>query len=161
FVLPGTWRARATWAGALLAAGIAPLAAWAVLNGVRFGDYTLARGGNGVIPFYRAFITDKIVSPDNGPASRRLARAVQQHLLTRDPYKAYGVTLHEVFTSGSFRIHEDLYVLSDQVFGWDTNYAVLRKAGIEAVRAHPGKYTSGELETVGQQHSRAYLRAPP
>ena len=52
---------------------VLPLAAWAVLNGVRFGDYTLARGGNAVIPFYRAFITDRIVSPDNGPASRRLA----------------------------------------------------------------------------------------
>ena len=53
---------------------LVPLVAWAVLNGVRFGDYALARGGNAVIPFYRAFITDKIVSPDNGPASRRLAR---------------------------------------------------------------------------------------
>ena len=99
-------------------AGIVPLAAWAVLNGARFGDYTLARGGNAVIPFYRAFISDKIVSPDNGPASRKLADAIEQHLLTRDPYKAYDVTLARVFSSGSFRIHEDLYLLSDEVFGW-------------------------------------------
>jgi hypothetical protein len=47
-------------------AALAPLAAWAVLNGLRFDDYTLARGGNAIIPFYRAFISDKIVSPDNG-----------------------------------------------------------------------------------------------
>ena len=161
FVLPGTWRARATWAGALLAAGIAPLAAWAVLNGVRFGDYTLARGGNGVIPFYRAFITDKIVSPDNGPSSRRLARAVQQHLLTRDPYKSYGVTLHEVFSSGSFRIHEDLYLLSDQVFGWDSNYSIERKAGIEAVEKHPGTYAKGVLGTIWHQLSKSYFRSLP
>jgi hypothetical protein len=159
--LAAGWRARAKWAGAFLVAALAPLVAWAVLNGMRFGDYTLARGGNAVIPFYRAFISDRIVSPDNGPASRRLADAIQQHLLTRDPYKAYNVTLDQVFSSGSFRIHEDLYLLSDQVFGWDSNYSILRKAGIEAVKAHPGKYTRGVLSTVWHQLSRSYFRTPP
>ncbi len=154
-------RERVTWAGAFLFAAILPLAAWAVLNGVRFGDYTLARGGNAVVPFYRAFITDRIVAPDNGPASRQLADAVRQHLLTRNPYKAYGVTVHRLFTSGSFRIHEDLYVLSDQVFGWNSDYAVLRKAGVEAVRKHPGKYFSGVGETVWQQLSKSYFRVNP
>ncbi|HEX6664564.1 MAG TPA: glycosyltransferase family 39 protein, partial [Gaiellaceae bacterium] len=159
--LAAAWRTRAKWAGAFLVAALAPLVAWAVLNGVRFGDYTLARGGNAVIPFYRAFISDRIVSPDNGPASRKLADAIQQHLLTRDPYKAYHVTLDQVFSSGSFRIHEDLYLLSDQVFGWDSNYSILRKAGIEAVKAHPGKYSKGVLSTVWHQLSRSYFRAPP
>jgi Dolichyl-phosphate-mannose-protein mannosyltransferase len=160
-VLRGLWERKLRWAGAFLVAAIAPLAAWAVLNGVRFGDYTLARGGNAVIPFYRAFITDRIVAPSNGPASRKLAAAIKTHLLTRNPYKAYAVTEHEVFTSGSFRIHEDLYLLSDQVFGWDSNYSILRKAGVEAVRAHPGKYTSGVLETIWQQLSKSYFRTAP
>jgi hypothetical protein len=160
-VLPGAWRARARWAGAFLVGAVVPLAAWAVLNGVRFGDYTLARGGNAVIPFYRAFITDKIVAPNNGPASRKLANAIQHHLLTRNPYKAYGVTLHEVFASGSFRIHEDLYNLSDQVFGWNSNYSILRKAGIEAVEKHPGKYTGDVAHTIWRQLSNSYFRAPP
>jgi hypothetical protein len=159
-VLRGAWREHAKWAGAFVVAGVLPLLAWALLNGVRFGDYALARGGNAVIPFYRAFITDRIVSPDNGPASRKLANAIQRHLLTRNPYKAYGVTLHEVFASGSFRIHEDLYLLSDQVFGWKSNYSILRKAGIEAVRAHPGKYSSGVLHTIWHQLSKSYFRAP-
>ena len=161
FLVPGAWRRRTVWAGAFVAAAVLPLAAWAALNGVRFGDYTLARGGNAVIPFYRAFITDRIVSPDNGPASRRLARAIREHLLTRDPYKGYGVTLREVFSSGSFRIHEDLYLLSDQVFGWNSAYSIERKAGIEAVRAHPGKYASGVLETVWQQLSKSFFRSAP
>jgi hypothetical protein len=161
FVLAGRLRVRATWAGAFLAAALLPLAAWAVLNGVRFGDYELARGGNAVIPFYRAFISDRIVSPKNGPASRRLAEAVQQHLLTRDPYKSYGVTLDKVFSSGSFRIHEDLYLLSDQVFGWKSNYSVLRKAGIEAVEAHPETYVSGVADTVWHQLGRSFFRSPP
>jgi hypothetical protein len=159
-LVPAAWRARATWTGAFVVAAVLPLAAWAILNGLRFGDYTLARGGNAVIPFYRAFITDRIVSPDNGPASRKLARAVRSHLLTRNPYKGYGVTVHEVFASGSFRIHEDLYLLSDQVFGWNSDYSVLRDAGVEAVRAHPRKYFGDVLDTIWQQLSRSYFRSP-
>jgi hypothetical protein len=159
--LAGPWRDRLVRSGAFLVAAAVPLVAWAVLNGVRFDDYALARGGNAIIPFYRAFITDKIVKPDNGPASRRLGEAVRAHLVTRDPYKSYGVTTAEVFRSGSFRIHEDFYLLSDQVFGWDTNYSVLRKAGIEAVRTHPGAYASGVLDTVWQQLSKSYFRSPP
>jgi hypothetical protein len=160
-IVPGTWRRRALLAGAFLGAALLPLSAWAVLNGARFGDYTLARGGNAVIPFYRTYITDKIVSPDNGPASLKLARAVREHLVTRDPYKSYGVTVAEVFRSGSFRIHEDFYLLSDQVFGWDSNYSVLRRAGVEAVRKQPGKYASGVLQTIWEQLSKSYFRAPP
>jgi hypothetical protein len=158
FVLRAGLRERVTWAGAFLVAAIVPLAAWAVLNGLRFGDYTLARGGNAVVPFYRAFITDRIIAPDNGPSSRRLANAVRQHLLTRNPYKAYGVTVDKVFSSGSFRIHEDMYLLSDQVFGWNSNYSILRKAGIEAVRKHPGTYASGVSETVWQQLNKSLFR---
>jgi hypothetical protein len=161
FLLAGSLRRRLHWSGTFLFAALVPLAAWAVLNGVRFGDYTLARGGNAVIPFYRAFISDRIVAPQNGPASRRLATAIKRHLLTRNPYKAYRVTLHEVFTSGSFRIHEDLYLLSDEVFGWNTNYSVLRKAGIEAVEKHSGKYTSGVASTVWHQLSKSYFRSLP
>jgi Dolichyl-phosphate-mannose-protein mannosyltransferase len=160
-VIRGAPRTRLVRAGAFLAASLLPLVAWAVLNGVRFGDYTLARGGNAVIPFYRAYITDKIVRADNGPASRRLAGAVRRHLVTREPYRSYGVTVGEVFRSGSFRIHEDFYLLSDEFFGWDSNYSVLRKAGIEAVRKHPGKYTSGVLDTIWQQLSKTYFRTPP
>ena len=54
-----------------------PLVAWSVHNGVRFDTYGLARGGNAIVPFYRAFITDNIVSPENGEQSRRLARRMR------------------------------------------------------------------------------------
>jgi hypothetical protein len=160
-VVRGGRAQRLAHAGLFLLAALVPLAAWAVLNGVRFGDYALARGGNAVIPFYRAFITDRIVRPDNGPASRRLAEAVRRHLVTRDPYKSYGVTVRNVFRSGSVRIHEDFYLLSDEFFGWDTNYSLLRKAGLEAVRTHPGAYASGVSKTVWLQLSESYFRTPP
>jgi hypothetical protein len=88
-VVRGTWRKKLSWAAVFVAAAVLPLSAWSVHNGVRFGEYTLARGGNAILPFYRAFIVDKIVSPENGTASRRLARAVDEHLLTREPYHSW------------------------------------------------------------------------
>jgi hypothetical protein len=157
-VLSGRMREKLTWAAALTAAAIVPLAAWSVHNGMRFGEYTLARGGNAIVPFYRAFITDHIVAPENGAASRRLAVAMQQRLLTREPYRSYGVTLDELFRKGSFRVHEDLYILSDQVFGWEDDYAALREAGVEGVRAHPGTYASGVLGTVWDELSKPFFR---
>ena len=158
FVLAASWRDRLRWAGAAALAAALPLAAWSVHNGVRFDTWGLARGGNAIVPFYRAFITDHIVSPENGESSRRLAAAMQKHLLTREPYRSYGVTLDQLFEQGSFRVHEDLYLLSDEVFGWDSDYAILRKAGIEGVRAHPGTYARGVASTIWDELSKAHFR---
>jgi hypothetical protein len=157
-LLRGAWRARATWAAAMAAAALVPLAAWAVHNGVRFDEWKVARGGNAVVPFYRAFLTDRIVSPDHGPASRRLGRAVREHLLTRDPYRSYGVTSEQVFSAGSPRVHEDMYLLSDEVFGWGTDYSVLRDAALEGIRAEPWRYASGVLKTIWLQLSEPFYR---
>src|SRR5262249_45054890 len=93
----GSWRERGRWAVAFLAAGALPLVAWSVLNGVRFDYYGLARGGNAIVPFYRAFISDRIVSPENGPSSRKLAAAIQQHLLPPHPYNGHPLPLHHGF----------------------------------------------------------------
>jgi hypothetical protein len=161
FVMPGSWRERIRWAAAVALCGVLPLAAWSTHNGLRFDEWGLARGGNAIIPFYRAFITDHIVSAENGDDSRRLAVAIERHLLTREPYRSYGVTLDDLFTRGSFRAHEDLYLLSDEVFGWDDDYAVLRRAGIEGVRAHPDTYARGVLSTVKDQLTKAFFRSLP
>ena len=157
-ILPGTWKRRLAWAGALGGSCVVVLAAWAVHNGLRYGEYTVARGGQTAL-FHHAFVVDRIVQPENGPASRRLADAVRRHLLTREPYRSYGVTLDQVFSSGSLRISEDLGLLSDEVFGWSSS--TLRDAGIEAVRAHLGKYASNVLKTIWLELSEPFYRIPP
>jgi hypothetical protein len=157
-LVAGAWRVRIERTAAFLLAAVLPLAAWSVHNGLRFDSWGLARGGNAIVPFYRAFITDHVVSPDNGEDSRRLAAAMQRHLLTREPYRSYGVTLDQLFRDGSFRVHEDLYLLSDQVFGWDSDYDVLRGAGVEGVRAHPGTYARGVSRTIWDELSKAEFR---
>jgi hypothetical protein len=152
-VLRTHWRQRLLWTGGFAGAAVLPLLAWTLQNGWRYGDYTLARGGSAVVPFYRTFVVDKLVSPKNGPASRKLAAAIQQKLLSRQPYRAYHVTLKQVFSAGSNRVHEDLYALSDQVWGWGSAYSTLRDAGIEAIEAHPSAYASGVAHTVWSELS--------
>jgi hypothetical protein len=142
------WRGRILAAVAYLAAAAVLLGGWAVLNGLRYDDYAVARGGNAFLPFFRSFVTDHTVAPDNGPASRRLAAAVRRDLLTREPYRSRGIGLEAFFAKGNDREFEDLVNLSDRIDGWDSDYRLLRDVGTEAVRAHPGTYARGVASTV-------------
>ena len=153
-IFPGSLRVRATRAAAFVAAAVLPLVAWAAVNDVRYDDFTVARGGQSSLPFFRAFVTDRIISPDNGPASRELAAAVRDHLLPLEPYRSYRIDLHEFFTSGSARMEEDLISLSDRVFGWDTNYSVLGRSAREAVRRHPWGFSRGVATSFWQELSQ-------
>jgi hypothetical protein len=137
------WRVRAASAAAFLAAAVAIVGGWAIHNGVRYHDYVVVRGGNGTLPFFRAFVTDKIVRPTNGPASRELAQAVQRRLLPNEPYRSYGITLDDFFRQASPRMEVDLLWLSDRIKGWYTNGRWLRDVGVEAVRTHEGTYARG------------------
>ncbi|TML23658.1 MAG: hypothetical protein E6G32_05360 [Actinobacteria bacterium] len=78
---PGSWRQRIARAAAFVATAGVLLLVWAGYNDVRYDDFTVARGGDASVPLFRAFVTDRIMSSDNGPASRRLAAAVRDHLL--------------------------------------------------------------------------------
>src|SRR5207302_6284708 len=49
---------------------------------------------------------------------------------------------------GSFRAMTDLFALSDRYWSWGSDYAILRKAGWEAVRAHPREFAREVASTV-------------
>ncbi len=154
FALGASWRARVTWAAAFVVPVVVILGAWTVHNGVRFHDYTLARGGSAFL-FYRTFLVDRIVRPDNGPASRALAGAVASDLLPYAPYRPYGVTMEQFFEDPSPRMLEDIGALVNRRWGWSTDQKIVGEAAREAVRTHPGTYARGVAST-----SLAFLRKP-
>jgi hypothetical protein len=160
FALRGSWRTRIVATFAFVVPAVALMGAWTVHNGLRYDNYTLARGGNTTVPFYRAFVTDKIVRPSNGPASRELARAVQRELLTKEPYRSYGINLDRFFSEASSRMQEDLVALSDREKGWKSNDRWLRDVGVEAVRAHPGRYVRGVTGTLWGMLTQSLYRSP-
>jgi hypothetical protein len=142
-VLRASWRTRLVSTAAFVLPAVVLVGGWALHNGLRYDNYTVARGGNATVPFFRTFVTDKIVRPSNGPASRELARVVEHDLLPKEPYRSYGITLDEFFSEASPRMEVDLLALSDRRKGWHSNYSWLRDIGIEAVRAHPARYARG------------------
>ena len=89
---------------------------------------------------FRAFEIDRIVSPDNGPASRELARVVERDLLAKEPYRSYGVDLDEFFSSGSDRIFGDVTNVAGSV-----DMAAVTQ---EAIRRHPRTFATGIMRTI-------------
>jgi hypothetical protein len=158
--MAATWRPRVVSAAAFLVPAIVLIGGWAVHNGIRYDNYTVARGGNATVPFFRAFVTDKIVRPDNGPASRELALSVQRDLLPKEPYRSYGITLDDFFREASPRMQVDLLALSDRIKGWHSNYRWLRDVGIEAARTHPARYTRGVLGSISGMLRDGLFRSP-
>jgi glycosyltransferase involved in cell wall biosynthesis len=160
-LVAATWRSRLAGAAAFIVPALLLIGGWVVHNGVRYDNYTLARGGNATVPFFRAFVTDKIVRPSNGPNSEELARAVKRDLLPREPYRSYGITLNDFFTEASPRMQVDLLALSDKLKGWHSNYRWLRDVGVEAVDQHPARYVRGVLGSVSGMLRLALYRSPP
>jgi hypothetical protein len=157
-LLRASWRRRFTYAAAAVVAAVVPLLGWTLHNGLIVGDYTFARGVKAIVPFYRAFVTDHVVGPDNGPSSRRLAAAIERGLVTKEPFRSYGVTTDKLFARPSFRVHEHLMLFSDEEWGWDNAYATLRGAALEGIRKHPGAYASGVLDTLYHELNDFYFR---
>jgi hypothetical protein len=159
-VAGGTWRTRLASVASFVLPVIVVLAAWTLHNGLVWGDYTFARYGNATVPFWRAFVTDHIVKPENGQDSRELAAAVRRDLLPKEPYRSYDIDLDDFFSEGSPRMQEDLVALSNRLWGWQSDARKLREVGIEAVRTHPGPYARGVSRTVWQLIRQPLYRAP-
>jgi hypothetical protein len=153
----GSARHRLVRAFTVFAAAAIPLAGWAAVNGLRYGEYTIVRGARGAL-FQHALVVDQDVEASNGPNTRKLIAAIRSRLLTRQPYRAYHLTLDDVLSSGSLRASEDIAVTAYELWGWDGGPALLDRVGGEAIRAHQGTYVTGVLHTVWLETSEPYYR---
>ena len=157
--LRGAWRSRLAWGGAYLGMFLTLLASWALLNDVRYGDFTVSRLNTPNMPV-------RLV-PDAGPASRRLATIVRRDVLSLPPYRRLHVSLATYF-DGEFSGYERLRLLgiADRVGGISSNFRLLRETAAEAsasapvggghVPASPG---SSKLDAVAHAMWR-YLSRP-
>ena len=155
---PAAWRRRFAWSGACVAAAALPLAAWALHNGIRYDDATVARGGRAWVPFLIVFTGNQTISPDNGPASRRLAELIEQQVLAKPPFESLRVPLETYVQTGSNYETVRLIALSDRVLGRGENYDVLFDSALEAIREHPATYFGGVAETIGDFLTQRPLR---
>jgi len=149
-LLPSPWRVRTAAVTAVLV--VAAVAVRGV-PGETPSQYTHSVIRNESNQFlYRSFELDRIMAPENGPASRRLARIVRRELLRREPYRSYGIDVHEFFASGSDRVFGDLTGVAPA--------ADLAAATREAIRRHPRTFVSSIGHTLWDQLANRSVFAP-
>jgi hypothetical protein len=149
-LLAAPWRGRVALLLALVVVSVVAVKGWPGQSPAQYARSVKQNESNQFL--YRAFELDRIISPDNGPASRRLARIVQRDLLTREPYRSYGVDVQTFFSSGSDRVFGDLTGVA--------NPAYLAAATREAIRRHPTKFAGGIGRTLGQELWNRPVYAP-
>jgi len=157
-LVPVPWRRRLVWSAACLATAIGILGAWAVHNGIRYDDATVARGGRAWVPFLRVWLADRTISPANGAESRRLAALVEQEVLAEGPHAKLRVPLDAYLENGSNYETVRLIALSDGVLGRGENYDVLFGSALEAIRETPGTYARGVADTFRELLTQKPLR---
>ncbi len=143
---PGAATIRLRHVGVFLVAGVVMLVSFATVNAVRYDTFTVPSGGPFPAPLYRLFVDDHLVSPDNGPASAELGRAVDR-LVALEPYRSYGITRERVFREGTNFMTWDLAWLARERWG-DAARARMLDVLEETVRAHPGEAARGALGTL-------------
>lgn len=141
------WRRRLLLTAACVVAALVPLAVWVAHNGVRYDEPSVARGGRAWVPFLQVFNANKTVAPENGAASERLARLIEEEVLSRDPHASLKVSLDAYLLNGSNYEVVRLIALSDSVLGREENYDVLFDSALEAIREHPDTYARGVATT--------------
>jgi hypothetical protein len=142
----GTARQRLVSLGVVAATAIVPLLLWASLNAIRYDDFTVARGGKAWVPFFKV-LSLKTIDPANGPASRRLAAAIDRDVLTLPQYRRLHVDLNTYLHSPSNLEAIRLIALSDRDFGRGSNYSVLFDTSWETIRHEPRPYIDSVART--------------
>jgi hypothetical protein len=155
-LVPVAWSRRLAWGAACLAAAVAVLGAWAVHNGIRYDDATVARGGRAWVPFLRVWLADRTIAPENGDASQRLGDLIEQEVLADDPHARLDVSLEAYLDNPSNYETVRLIALSDDVLGRSENYDVLFDSALEAIREEPGTYVRGVADVFWE-----FLRQQP
>ena len=146
----GPWRSRSAIAIGLLVVAFVAVRGWPTKSPTQYVRAVEQNWSNQFL--YRSFELDRIIRPQNGAASRRLAEVVRRDLLHREPYRSYGVDVNEFFASGSDRVFGDLTGVAPP--------ADLAGATREAIRRHTGTFAASIGRTIWQEVALRPVYAP-
>jgi hypothetical protein len=136
FVANACLRHRLMLSGAFLIAYSTVHIAFCTFNYLRYGEFCVAKLGDAHLPFYRLFVQEHLISPDNGPASRQLAQFVDAKILTNPVYAQYEITQDIFFGCSTQRMFNSL-IYAVQKDGSGSDFALLRQAGMESIWSDP------------------------
>ena len=95
-------------AGVFLTIYAASYLAMCSFNYLRYGEFCFAKLGDAHLPFYRLFVQEHVISPDNGPASRQLADFVEAKILSSRVYLQHEITTDIFFRCSTQRMFNSL-----------------------------------------------------
>jgi|GEM_PF-3272037 len=110
---------------------------YASYNYLRFDFFGVAALGNVHLPFYRTYVQEGLIRPENGPASQKLKEIMQKKILTKKVFQDYGVSIDDMFVYSTDRMFQ--HVMNEVYLeeGWKNHAVLLRKAAWEAATANP------------------------
>jgi hypothetical protein len=109
-------------------------------NYLRVGAFQVSTLGNAHMPFYRLYLQDRMIRPENGPKSLELARLVEDEILPLEVFRQYRVDRDMFFTYASQRMYNQLVATVVRVYGWDHQWLILKEAAMEAVKRDPVEF---------------------
>ena len=95
-------------AGVFLTIYAAVYLAMCSFNYFRYGEFCFAKLGDAHLPFYRLFVQERVISPENGPASRQLADFVEAKILSTPVYLQHEITSDIFFRCSTQRMFNSL-----------------------------------------------------
>ena len=131
----------------LLSYGVCHLS-YASFNYVRLGVFQVSTLGNAHLPFYRVYLQDGMIRPENGPKSAELAQLVEREILPTDLFRKYQIDKDIFFRMPSQRMYNTLVGAVDKTYGWDHQWLILRQAAMEAAYANPLEFMLTYLDHV-------------
>ena len=121
---------------------------YATMNLVRYDQFCVAKLGGVHVPFYRLFLQQRLVVPENGPKSRELAEIVRTNIITDETFKKYGIDEKTFFEFATGRMFDHLIRVLMHIRGWDGDFNLLRDVAWETVRAHPKEAWLGWVDAI-------------
>lgn len=137
---------RCAVTGLMIAVGFSLL--YASSNYLRYGHFCIAGMGGAHIPFYRLFLQQRLISPENGPRSAELAALVKKDILSKSVCLQYGIDENIFFHHATQRMFNMLVRKAYAERGWDHDFKLLKDAGWEAIRANPTEGWLGYVDGV-------------
>lgn len=106
-------------------------------NYLRFDFFGIAALGNAHLPFYRAYVQEGLIRPENGPASQKLKELIQKRIISKKVFQDYGVSIDDMFMYSTSRMFQHVVKEVYLAEGWDSHAVLLKKAAWESAAANP------------------------
>ena len=131
------WKIRISASAVFLITFIVGILSYCSYNAVRYDAFRVAQLGPAHMPFYRIFIHEKMVRPDNGPTSEELGSIVRADVLTREVFRDYGIDEELFWKAATPRFWIHIVDALNHRFGYLDNNSLLKKVSMEAHNRYP------------------------